>query len=178
MPEQAKFNSPWNVANIEAVLNDVSTAKGDSDTLTEKIAEMDTEISGKADASALSPTTYTAPELTNNTNFTLQCGGYIKIGKLVVVNFRLVISGTNTITNSSGAIATGFPAPLYQPVASGVTIGGESQLVSVSCSPSVGGVMHDAALAILGNGNLIVASGSIETTTFTVFNMSAAYICQ
>ena len=175
---KAQFDSPWNVETMDALFDDVAAAKGDADSLTEKIAEMDADISGKLDAAALSPTAYTAPALTNNTNFTLQCGGYTKIGKLVIVNFRLVISGTNTISKSSGAIATGFPAPLYQPVASGVTIGGESQLVAVSCSPSIDTVINGATFTILGNGSLIVASGAIETTTFTVFSLSASYICK
>lgn len=175
---KAQFDSPWTVETMDALFDDVAAAKGDAGSLTEKITEMDADISGKLDASALSPTAYTPPEMTQNTAFTLQCGGYQKIGKLVVVNVRLVISGTNTITKSSGAIATGFPAPLWQPVASGATIGGESQLVSVSCAPSIDTAINGATFTILGNGSLIVASGAIKTTTFTVFSLSASYLCQ
>ena len=46
MPEipRTKFNSPWTVANIEAALNDVSSAKGSSESLTAALNAMRAEI--------------------------------------------------------------------------------------------------------------------------------------
>lgn len=46
MPEipRTKFNSPWTVANIEAALNDVASAKGSSESLTAALNAMRAEI--------------------------------------------------------------------------------------------------------------------------------------
>ena len=46
MPEipRTKFNSPWTVSNIEAALNDVSSAKGSSESLTAALNAMRAEI--------------------------------------------------------------------------------------------------------------------------------------
>ena len=41
---RTKFNSPWTVANIEAALNDVSSAKGSSESLTAALNAMRAEI--------------------------------------------------------------------------------------------------------------------------------------
>lgn len=52
MPETIKFDSPWNVANMDALFDDVAAAKGSEDTLAAKIAAMDAATSTAADAAA------------------------------------------------------------------------------------------------------------------------------
>jgi hypothetical protein len=60
MPEKIQFDSPWNVANMDALFDDVAAAKGSEDTLTEKIAAMDAATSTAADAAAAAQDTAAA----------------------------------------------------------------------------------------------------------------------
>lgn len=45
--EQIQFNQPWNVATIEAQLNDCASAKGTDESLTARLAGIDETVDGK-----------------------------------------------------------------------------------------------------------------------------------
>lgn len=51
---KAQFDSPWNVETMGALFDDAAAAKGDADSLTDKIAEMDAATAAKPSAADVS----------------------------------------------------------------------------------------------------------------------------
>ena len=76
---KARFDSPWSVANMNALFDDVSAAKGDADSLTEKIGEMDAATAARDGEIAGLGTRVTALE----TSQTAQDGQITGIGTRV-----------------------------------------------------------------------------------------------
>lgn len=66
MADQVKFNPPWNVATIEAQLNDCAAAKGDAESLTAKIAAL--ALADMSNAAAATTTTQGAVMLSSAFN--------------------------------------------------------------------------------------------------------------
>ena len=85
---------------------------------------------------------------------TLVSGGYVKIGKIVILQARITISTTSYV------IATGLPIPLN----------------AVSGSPAAGvvGVSSSQHMAIDGNGHVVSGNG----VGSGAYQLSCTYICQ
>ena len=129
MPEKIQFDAPWNVATIEATLNDVSDAKGTEDTLAEKIGTLanadlsnvtldtsPTENSGNPITSggvynSLFKTEYSAVSIPSaqSSNITIESGGYVNIGRICIVNMRVLFNGAITSGTSPVGIFSGLP---------------------------------------------------------------------
>ena len=127
MPEKVQFDSPWNVATIEATLNDVEAAKGTEDTLEDKIGAIETAISN------VTPTAYTAPQVPTAyaSEITIESGGFCKAGNLVCVAMR-VLTGNNAITSSAGQIIGLFEGLPYAIKAAGLDSGSSVAFVANS----------------------------------------------
>ena len=158
MPEKIQFDAPWNVATIEATLNDVETAKGTSESLTAKIGTL-----ANVDMSNVNLATYTTPDLHENAqgSVIIQSGGYIMLGNICIINCRVK---TTAQLNGSGLLAN-LPAPVC---ASDLDPG--SSVVAVTNQKGFG-------LTITNQNNLVIASTSLPIATNTVICMSAIYPC-
>ena len=72
------------------------------------LAELDAECYSLNNS--LTNNTYSTTGLTTNASCTINVGGYVKVGKIVIVNIRL----TTTASISAGqGIVWGFPTPVY-----------------------------------------------------------------
>lgn len=158
MPEQIQFDSPWSVAVMDALFDDVASAKGTSESLTAKIGTL-----ANADLSNVSLTTYTTPDLHSNARdkVTIQSGGYIMLGNICILNCRIQ---TTAQLSGSGLLAN-LPAPVC---ASGLDSG--SSVVAVTNQKGL-------SLTITNQNNLIIASTSLPIAADTVICMSAVYPC-
>lgn len=161
MPEKIQFDSPWNVATIEATLNDVETAKGTSESLTAKIGTL-----ANADMSNVNLTTYTTPSLHDNTEgkVTIQSGGYLLMGNICVINVR--------IKTTAQLLGSGIFKDLPTPIAAEVTqdFPASSSVVAVTNHKGLG-------ITITIAGNMVFASSSLPIAADTVICMSAIYPC-
>lgn len=161
MPEKIQFDSPWNVATIEATLNDVSDAKGTSESLTAKIGTL-----ANADMSNVNLATYTTPSLHDNTEgkVTIQSGGYLLMGNICVINVRI----KTTAQLLGSGIFKGLPKPVA--AADSESFPFNSSAVAVTNQKGYG-------ITITKSQDMIFASSSLPIAADTVICMSAIYPC-
>ena len=120
-------NLVYQASKISAILQDVESAKGTSDTLTEKIGSI---------VSALFPTEYSAATVMEAwaNNITVESGGFVKIGNLCIVNLRLNLQSDITVTSATGIIEDLPDAVGAESLASGssVAFAANSQGISMT----------------------------------------------
>lgn len=146
---------------ISDVLQDVETAKGSENTLTEKLATLAND-----DLSNVNLTTYTTPSLHDNTEgkVTIESGGYLLMGNICIINVR--------IKTTAQLLGSGIFKDLPTPVAAEVTkdFPASSSVVAVTNHKGLG-------ITITIAGNMVFASTSLPIAADTVICMSAIYPC-
>lgn len=103
MPKIIKNNNQYGGYPLDA--DNIPYQAGGSDTIKDKISDLETGLSGKQNTINGA---YITSGLTSLANVTIADGGYCKIGNLVIVNLRLVPSANITAGNT---LVSGLPKP-------------------------------------------------------------------
>lgn len=110
------------------------------------------------------PLAFSRENLTvNTTNCSIDKGGYVKIGKLVIVNIRLALTSSGKAAGGK-TFVSGFPVPLRD---------GENTLNVVSLSNQT----KDVTVIITYEGNLNSTNATTETTQSGLL-IAGVYICE